>query len=225
MTDSLGTKSTISGTLASAAYLLHFSNTGKAIGIGSAAGADETITMGWTVKMNKPLEISQGGTGASTAAEACQKLGVLSTTGKAASASTADTATKALSADKLTNARWININGYLYAGTTFDGSNNIVLDSYKQWTNYERIHQKIATFGEIAAGRTDEPVYLGITYSKIISIGGVALADNYYYPIPRITENLTNGRITVRINGMYAYITTGAKISITSGHLIIEYIE
>ena len=51
------------------------------MGFGTAAGADETITFGWPVKLNKPLEVSQGGTGAGNAASACANIGAVKKSG------------------------------------------------------------------------------------------------------------------------------------------------
>ena len=51
------------------------------MGFGTAAGADETVTFGWPVKLNKPLEVSQGGTGANSAASACGNIGAVKKSG------------------------------------------------------------------------------------------------------------------------------------------------
>ncbi len=64
LTDTVGTVSTYSLTIPSAAYVMHVKKGGKAVGFGTAAGADETVTFGWPVKLNTALEVSQGGTGA-----------------------------------------------------------------------------------------------------------------------------------------------------------------
>lgn len=70
LTDTVGTVSTYDITIPSAAYIMHVKKGGRAVGFGTAAGDDETVTFGWTVKLKTPLEISQGGTGGSTAAAA-----------------------------------------------------------------------------------------------------------------------------------------------------------
>ena len=81
VTDTIGTASTYSINIQSAAYLLHFKKGGKAIGIGKAAGDDYTISLGWPLKLTSPLEVSQGGTGASSATAACTNIGAVSKTG------------------------------------------------------------------------------------------------------------------------------------------------
>ena len=81
LTDTVGTVSVYSLTIPSAAYVMHIKKGGRAVGFGTAAGADETITFGWPVKLNKPLEVSQGGTGASNAASACANIGAVKKSG------------------------------------------------------------------------------------------------------------------------------------------------
>lgn len=46
-TDTVGTVSTYSGEVSSAAYIMHVKKGGKALGFGMAAGADETVSFGW----------------------------------------------------------------------------------------------------------------------------------------------------------------------------------
>ena len=60
LTDTVGTVSTYALVIPSAAYIMHIKKGGRAVGFGTAAGADETVTFGWPVKLNKPLEVSQG---------------------------------------------------------------------------------------------------------------------------------------------------------------------
>ena len=79
--DVLLTYSSFMTHIGSSEYALHIKKGGKAVGIGMAAGDDETITMGWPVKMKNPLAISEGGTGATSAALALFALGALSTSG------------------------------------------------------------------------------------------------------------------------------------------------
>lgn len=81
LTDTVGTVSVYSLTIPSAAYVLHIKKGGRAVGFGTAAGADQTVTFGWPVKLNKPLEVSQGGTGASNAASACGNIGAVKKSG------------------------------------------------------------------------------------------------------------------------------------------------
>lgn len=81
LTDTVGTMSTYTITIQSAAYLLHFKIGGKAIGIGKAAGDDNTISLGWPLKLTAPLEVTQGGTGANTPTAACSNIGAVSKTG------------------------------------------------------------------------------------------------------------------------------------------------
>jgi len=60
---------------------MHIKKGGKAVGFGMAAGDDETVSFGWQIKLSSPLAIAQGGTGASTAANACAALGAVKKTG------------------------------------------------------------------------------------------------------------------------------------------------
>ena len=81
LTDTVGTVSVYNLTIPSAAYVIHIKKGGRAVGFGTAAGADQTVTFGWPVKLNKPLEVSQGGTGASNAASACGNIGAVKKSG------------------------------------------------------------------------------------------------------------------------------------------------
>ena len=81
LTDTVGTVSTYALVIPSAAYIMHIKKGGRAVGFGTAAGADETVTFGWPVKLNKPLEVSQGGTGANSAASACGNIGAVKKSG------------------------------------------------------------------------------------------------------------------------------------------------
>ena len=81
LTDTVGTVSTYSLTIPSAAYVLHVKKGGKAVGFGTAAGADNTVTFGWPVKLNTALEVSQGGTGAKNASSACANIGAVKKSG------------------------------------------------------------------------------------------------------------------------------------------------
>lgn len=81
LTDALGEISTYVAEIGSAEYVMHVKNGGKAIGFGMAAGDDETVSFGWPVKMSEPLAISEGGTGATSAALARFALGCVASTG------------------------------------------------------------------------------------------------------------------------------------------------
>ena len=81
LTDTVGTVSTYTLVVPSAAYIMHIKKGGKAVGFGTAAGTDNTVTFGWPIKLNSPLEISQGGTGASNGSSACWSLGAVRRTG------------------------------------------------------------------------------------------------------------------------------------------------
>ena len=81
LTDTVGTVSTYSFTIPSAAYVMHVKKGGKAVGFGTAAGADQTVTFGWPVKLNTALEVSQGGTGAKNASSACANIGAVKKSG------------------------------------------------------------------------------------------------------------------------------------------------
>ena len=81
LTDTVGTVSTYSLTIPSAAYVMHVKKGGKAVGFGTAAGADNTVTFGWPVKLNTALEVSQGGTGAKNASSACANIGAVKKSG------------------------------------------------------------------------------------------------------------------------------------------------
>ena len=79
--DTVGTVSTYTLTIPSISYIMHVKKGGKALGFGVAAGADNTVTFGWPLKLNTKLEVSQGGTGASSASSACANLGAVKKTG------------------------------------------------------------------------------------------------------------------------------------------------
>ena len=81
ITDTLGSVTTYTGEINSAAYIMHIKKGGRAVGFGMAAGDDETVSFGWPIKLTAPLEVSQGGTGASTAANACAALGAVKKSG------------------------------------------------------------------------------------------------------------------------------------------------
>ena len=81
LTDALGEISTYVAEIGSAEYVMHVKNGGKAKGFGMAAGDDETVSFGWPVKMSEPLAISEGGTGATSAALARFALGCVATSG------------------------------------------------------------------------------------------------------------------------------------------------
>lgn len=79
--DTVGTVSTYTLTIPSISYIMHVKRGGKALGFGVAAGADNTVTFGWPLKLNTKLEVSQGETGAGSASSACSNLGAVKKTG------------------------------------------------------------------------------------------------------------------------------------------------
>ncbi len=81
LSDTAGSVSTYGLSVPSAAYIMHIKKGGKAVGFGTAAGADNTVTMGWPLKLKIPLEVSQGGTGTNNAAGACTNLGAVKRSG------------------------------------------------------------------------------------------------------------------------------------------------
>ena len=81
LTDTVGTMSTYVVEISSAAYIMHVKKGGKAIGFGMAAGEDNTASFGWKVKLSNPLEVSQGGTGASSPSSACSNIGAVKKAG------------------------------------------------------------------------------------------------------------------------------------------------
>ena len=80
-TDTVGSVSTYSGEVSSAAYIMHVKKGGKALGFGMAAGADGTASFGWPLILSKPLAVAQGGTGANTASGACSAIGAVKKSG------------------------------------------------------------------------------------------------------------------------------------------------
>ncbi|MBP3647539.1 MAG: hypothetical protein J6K55_14070 [Clostridia bacterium] len=54
LTDTVGTVSTYAGEISSAAYIMHIKKGGKAVGFGMAAGEDETVSLGWKLKLENP---------------------------------------------------------------------------------------------------------------------------------------------------------------------------
>ena len=81
LTDTLGSVTVYTVEINSIAYVIHVKKGGKALGFGTAAGEDETVTFGWPVVLHEPLGVEQGGTGASTAGSALSKLGAVAKTG------------------------------------------------------------------------------------------------------------------------------------------------
>lgn len=77
LTDTVGTVSTYTGEISSAVYIMHIKKGGKAVGFGMAAGEDETVSFGWPVKLENPLEVTQGGTGGATPSAACVNIGAV----------------------------------------------------------------------------------------------------------------------------------------------------
>lgn len=81
LTDTVGTETEYSDIINSASYIIHIKKGGGAIGFGMAAGADETVSMGWPLKLTEPLEVTEGGTGSTTVAGARNALGLGNTSG------------------------------------------------------------------------------------------------------------------------------------------------
>lgn len=79
--DELRTYTPYTTHIGSAEYVIHIKKGGKALGIGTAAGDDETVTFGWPLILKEPLPIASGGTGAITAAAARAALGALAAAG------------------------------------------------------------------------------------------------------------------------------------------------
>lgn len=75
-------ENTITSKIPSSNFLIHIKTGGKSIGIGSAAGDDETIKLGWKllvdngITLNKPLSIESGGTGVSSLPGLKEILGI-----------------------------------------------------------------------------------------------------------------------------------------------------
>ena len=81
LTDAVGSVTTYTVEIPSAAYIMHIKKGGKAVGFGMAAGEDNTVSFGWPVKLSTPLEVEQGGTGGNTQASACAALGAVKKSG------------------------------------------------------------------------------------------------------------------------------------------------
>ncbi len=58
------------------AVIVDFMTGGKGIAFGKVAETENTVDFGWDVKLNAPLNVESGGTGASTTAQARENLGV-----------------------------------------------------------------------------------------------------------------------------------------------------
>lgn len=61
--------------------LMDFYSKGNGIAFGKVAENPETVEFGWPVKLAEPLEVDQGGTGGTTGATACNKLGAVKKSG------------------------------------------------------------------------------------------------------------------------------------------------
>ena len=112
---------------------MHIKKGGKAIGFGVAAGEDETVTFGWPIKLNAPLEVEQGGTGSATAGAALTKLGAVAKAG-----------------DTMTGNLSIRTSLYpsLYLLPTYNNTTNRVVfeGSYAQQSPYAR-----SSYGRLSA--------------------------------------------------------------------------
>ena len=89
--------------------LMDFYKDGNGIAFGKVAESAETVEFGWPVVLSEPLGVEQGGTGSTTASDACTSLGAVKKSG--------DTMTGNLS-----------ISGYLYPSVyllpTYDSTTN-----------------------------------------------------------------------------------------------------
>ena len=77
LTDAVGSTTTYTVAIPSAAYLMHFAEGGRSIGIGCAANStpDDTVHVGWNVDLTHPLSVVSGGTNAKTPLQAIRNLG------------------------------------------------------------------------------------------------------------------------------------------------------
>ena len=89
--------------------LMDFYKDGNGIAFGKVAESAETVEFGWPLVLSEPLGVDQGGTGSTTASDACTSLGAVKKSG--------DTMTGNLA-----------ISGYLYPSVyllpTYDGTTN-----------------------------------------------------------------------------------------------------
>lgn len=81
LTDTVGSVSSYTAEIGSVEYVFHVKKGGRAIGFGMAAADNQTVSFGWKVKMSSPLAVSEGGTGASNANNACAVLGAVKKSG------------------------------------------------------------------------------------------------------------------------------------------------
>ena len=81
LTDTVGSVTTYTAEIQSAAYIMHIKKNGRAVGFGMAAGEDDTVSFGWPVKLTSPLEVAQGGTGGNSQATACANIGAVKKVG------------------------------------------------------------------------------------------------------------------------------------------------
>ena len=108
LTDAVGSTTTYTVAIPSAAYLMHFAKGGRSIGIGCAANStpDDTVHVGWNMDLTHALGVSSGGTGAATANGACENIGAVKKSG-----------------DTMTG--WLGIQNEMYQMIIFKNNNGV----------------------------------------------------------------------------------------------------
>ena len=168
VTDQVATN-TITTKIPSSNFVLHIKTGGKSIGIGSAAGENGTIKLGWKLLVNNGIEFNSytngalpvllGGTGSTSADGARQQLGItpgnigaLSTTGGTISGNLI--VNGALTAGSTSNA--ITLTGSSF---TYNGRNIITLDDLNNELYYKTNSKITLTsgifFGYVTSSTTE----------------------------------------------------------------------
>lgn len=168
VTDQVATN-TITTKIPSSNFVLHVKTGGKSIGIGSAAGENGTIKLGWKLLVNNGIEFNSytngalpvllGGTGSTSADGARQQLGItpgnigaLSTTGGTISGNLI--VNGALTAGSISNA--ITLTGSSF---TYNGRNIITLDDLNNELYYKTNSKITLTsgifFGYVTSSTTE----------------------------------------------------------------------
>ena len=168
VTDQVATN-TITTKIPSSNFVLHVKTGGKSIGIGSAAGENGTIKLGWKLLVNNGIEFNSytngalpvllGGTGSTSADGARQQLGItpgnigaLSTTGGTISGNLI--VNGALTAGSTSNA--ITLTGSSF---TYNGRNIITLDDLNNELYYKTNSKITLTsgifFGYVTSSTTE----------------------------------------------------------------------